>query len=121
MVWVRRGLKHHQFHLPAMGKDIFYYPRLLLALSNLALEISRHGAATDSLGNLCQCCRAQVWGCGSPAVGRQSQRRNHNKLAPCCLCHLAEFPLYLPTDPTSSQNPHPTGCLKGFVILIIIT
>ncbi|KAJ7421671.1 hypothetical protein WISP_41664 [Willisornis vidua] len=37
-----------------MGKDIFHHPRLLQALSNLALDTSRDGAVTASLGNLCQ-------------------------------------------------------------------
>lgn len=39
-------LKIH-FHPPATGKDIFCYPRLLQALSNLILHFQ---AATASLG-----------------------------------------------------------------------
>ena len=37
-----------------MGRDTFHYTRLLKARSNLALNIAREGAATASLGNLCQ-------------------------------------------------------------------
>jgi len=37
-----------------MGRDPFHQTRLLKALSNLALNTSREGAATASLGNLCQ-------------------------------------------------------------------
>ena len=39
---------------PAMGRDPFHQPRVLRALSNLALNTARDGAATASLGNLCQ-------------------------------------------------------------------
>jgi len=38
-----------------MGRDTFHYTRLLEAPSNLALNTAREGAATASLGNLCQC------------------------------------------------------------------
>jgi len=38
-----------------MSRDIFYQPRVLRAPSNLALSSAREGAATSSLGNLCQC------------------------------------------------------------------
>ena len=38
-----------------MSRDIFHYTRLLKALSNLALNTSREGASTASLGNLFQC------------------------------------------------------------------
>ena len=41
--------------LPAMGMDNFHSTRLLKAPSNLALNTSRDGASTASLGNLCQC------------------------------------------------------------------
>jgi len=37
-----------------MGRDNFHQPRLLIAPSNLALNTAREGAATASLGNLCQ-------------------------------------------------------------------
>jgi len=37
-----------------MGRDIFHQTRLLKAPSNLALNTAREGAATASLGNLCQ-------------------------------------------------------------------
>jgi len=39
---------------PAMGRDTFPQTRLLKAPSNLALNRAREGAATASLGNLCQ-------------------------------------------------------------------
>ena len=38
-----------------MGKDTFHQTRLLKAPSNPALNIPREGAATASLGDLCQC------------------------------------------------------------------
>ncbi|KAK4830027.1 LOW QUALITY PROTEIN: hypothetical protein QYF61_008365 [Mycteria americana] len=41
--------------LPAMSRDIFSWIRLLRAPSNLTLNVSRDGASTTSLGNLCQC------------------------------------------------------------------
>jgi len=37
-----------------MDRDAFYYTRLLKAPSNLALNTAREGAATASLGNMCQ-------------------------------------------------------------------
>jgi len=37
-----------------MGRDPCHQPRLLQALSNLAFNTSREGAATASLGNLGQ-------------------------------------------------------------------
>lgn len=40
--------------LPAMSWDIFSQSSLLRALSRLALNVSRDGASTASLGNLCQ-------------------------------------------------------------------
>jgi len=42
------------FQPRAMGTDPFHQPRLLKAPSNLALDTAREGAATASLGNLCQ-------------------------------------------------------------------
>lgn len=39
---------------PALDKGSFHYPRLLEALANLALIITRVGAVTASLGDLCQ-------------------------------------------------------------------
>ena len=38
-----------------MSRDIFNQTRLLRAPSNLAWNVSRDGASTTSLGNLCQC------------------------------------------------------------------
>ena len=38
-----------------MGRDTFHQTRLLQAPSILALDTAREGAATASLGNLCQC------------------------------------------------------------------
>uniref|UniRef100_A0A803VEK6 Developmentally regulated GTP binding protein 2 n=1 Tax=Ficedula albicollis TaxID=59894 RepID=A0A803VEK6_FICAL len=46
-------LKLISFH-PCHGRDTFHYPRLLQALSSLVLDTSRDGAATVSLGSLCQ-------------------------------------------------------------------
>ena len=40
---------------PAMGRDTFHQTRLLKAPFNLALNSAREGAATASLGSLCQC------------------------------------------------------------------
>jgi len=40
---------------PAVSRDIFNQTRLLRALSNLALNVSKDEASTTSLGNLCQC------------------------------------------------------------------
>jgi len=37
-----------------MSRDIFNWTRLLRALSNLALSVSRDGASITSLGSLCQ-------------------------------------------------------------------
>jgi len=37
-----------------MGRDTFHQPRVLRALSSLALNTAREGAATAALGNLCQ-------------------------------------------------------------------
>jgi len=39
---------------PAMGRDTFHWTRFLKALSNLALNTSRDGASTASLGSLFQ-------------------------------------------------------------------
>jgi len=38
-----------------MGSDTIHQTRLLKATSNLALNSAREGAATTSLGNMCQC------------------------------------------------------------------
>jgi len=38
-----------------MSRDIFHQTTVLRAPSNLALNTAREGAATASLGNLCQC------------------------------------------------------------------
>jgi len=48
--------KGHLVQPPAsMSRDIFNQTRLLRALSNLTLNVSRDGESTTSLGNLCQC------------------------------------------------------------------
>ena len=39
---------------PAMDRDTYSYIRLLRALSSLTLSVSRDGASTTSVGNLCQ-------------------------------------------------------------------
>ncbi|KAK4818643.1 hypothetical protein QYF61_016614 [Mycteria americana] len=44
----------HLVQPPAMGRDIFHQIRLLRAPSNLALNVSRDGASTTSLGDLLQ-------------------------------------------------------------------
>jgi len=44
----------HFHHLPSMGRDTFHQPRVLQALSNLALNLAREEEATASLGNLSQ-------------------------------------------------------------------
>jgi len=45
----------HLVQLPAVSRDIFNYTRLLRAPSNLALNVSRDGDSTTSLGNIFQC------------------------------------------------------------------
>jgi len=57
MEWVgwEGTFRGHPVQPPAMSRDIFHQPRLLRAPSNLALSVSRVGASTTSLGNLCQC------------------------------------------------------------------
>jgi len=45
----------HLAHPLAASKDIFNQTRLLRAPSNLALNVSRDGASTTSLGSLFQC------------------------------------------------------------------
>ncbi|KAJ7401499.1 hypothetical protein BTVI_95604 [Pitangus sulphuratus] len=54
--WFELGgnLKVHLVPPPIVDTDTFHYPRLFQALSNLALDTSRDGAATAALGNLCQ-------------------------------------------------------------------
>ena len=37
-----------------MGRDTFHCPRVLQAMSSLALDTARDGAATAALGSLCQ-------------------------------------------------------------------
>lgn len=54
IVWIGRKLKITEFQLPAMIRDDFHNLRLLQAPFNLALNASRNGAPTASLGNLCQ-------------------------------------------------------------------
>jgi len=56
MVRVGRDLKDHLVPTPpAMGRDTFHWTRVLKVPSNLALNTSREGAATASLGKLSQC------------------------------------------------------------------
>ncbi|KAK4831204.1 hypothetical protein QYF61_016041 [Mycteria americana] len=56
IVWVGRDLyRSSSTTPPAMSRDIFNYIRLLRAPSNLALNVSRDGASTTSLGNLFHC------------------------------------------------------------------
>ena len=54
-VWVGRDLIGHLVQRPAMGRDTFHYTRLLKVPFNLALNASRQGTSTASLGNLFQC------------------------------------------------------------------
>jgi len=54
MIWVGRYIKDHLVHPPAMGRNPLHQTRVLQALSNLALNTAREGAATGSLGNLGQ-------------------------------------------------------------------
>jgi len=54
MVWVGRDLIDGSSS-SVVGVDSFHQTRLLKALSNLALNTSREGAATASVGSLCQC------------------------------------------------------------------
>jgi len=54
--WGWKGpLKVIYFNPPTMSRDIYHYIRLLRALSNLTLNVSRDGASTTSLGNPFQC------------------------------------------------------------------
>jgi len=55
MVWVGRTFKDHAVQSPVLGRDTSHQTRLPKAPSKLVLSISRDGAATASLGNLCQC------------------------------------------------------------------
>ena len=45
----------HLAQPPAVSRDIFNQTRFLRAPSNLALNVSKDGASTTSLGNLFQC------------------------------------------------------------------
>ena len=49
------SLKVVQSSSPAMNKDTYSQIRVLRACSNLTLNVSRDGASTNSLGNLCLC------------------------------------------------------------------
>ena len=49
-----------QFQPPTMARDTFHQTRLLRAPSNLALNTSREGAGTASLGNLFQCLTSHI-------------------------------------------------------------
>jgi len=48
-------LKDFLSNCPALNRDTYSWIRLLRALSSLTLNVTRNGAATTSLGNLCQC------------------------------------------------------------------
>ena len=57
MAWVGRDLKDHESPTPLLGRATnlpLYQTRLPRASSNLALNTSRDGASTTSLGSLCQ-------------------------------------------------------------------
>jgi len=56
MAWVEKDLNAHQIQPPAMCRVANDQPRLPRATSSLALNASRGGASTASLGNLFQCC-----------------------------------------------------------------
>jgi len=51
---LERTFRGHLAQSPAVSRDIFNFIRLLRAPSSLALNVSRDGALTTSLGNLCQ-------------------------------------------------------------------
>jgi len=51
---LERTFRGHLVQPPAMSRDIFNQTRLLRAPSNLTLNVSRDGALTTSLGNICQ-------------------------------------------------------------------
>lgn len=53
-VGLKRSKKIMSFQPPDMGRDTFHCPRLLRGSSSLALNSSRNGAVTASLGYLCQ-------------------------------------------------------------------
>jgi len=55
MAWVEKDHNALQFHPPAMCRVANQQPRLPRATSSLALNASRDGASTASLGNLFQC------------------------------------------------------------------
>ena len=48
-------LKGRLVQFLAMNRDTYSYIRLLRALSSLTLSVSRDGASTASLDNLCHC------------------------------------------------------------------
>jgi len=52
MAWVEKDHSAHQFQPPAMCRVANQQPRLPRATSSLALNASRDGASTASLGNL---------------------------------------------------------------------
>jgi len=55
MAWVEKDHNAHQFQPPAMCRATNHQPRLPRATSSLALNASRDGASTISLGNLFHC------------------------------------------------------------------
>jgi len=56
MVWFERDFQRpSSSNPPAMSRHTFHWTRLLRAPSNLALNSSREGTATASLGSLFQC------------------------------------------------------------------
>lgn len=53
MVWDRRDLKDYLVPtVTAIGRDTFYYTKMLKFLFNLILNTSRGGVPTTPLGNL---------------------------------------------------------------------
>ena len=55
ILWVEGNFRGQLAQPPAVSGDIFNQTRLLRAPSSLALNVSRDGASTTSLGNLSQC------------------------------------------------------------------
>lgn len=50
-----KGPERFSSNTPAVGRDVFHYPRLLRDPSGLAINTSRDRTATGSLSNMCQC------------------------------------------------------------------
>ncbi|NXC12410.1 MTAP2 protein, partial [Corythaeola cristata] len=67
---------------PAMGRDTFHRTRSLKASSSLALNTSRDGASTASLGNLFQCFTTLIDGVSKSPEKRSSLPRPSSILPP---------------------------------------